>query len=427
MDLVKNGIHKHLNLVSKMVDELKVENLIDSCFLKEGILEKLGKYERIFLVGVGKVSNPMINHMINILPSSLKSVINITNNDGLNFSNIENCKSTHPYCSELSHIAASKLISFLNHNNLGEKDVIIFAISGGTSAMLLSPTPYLKMEQLKLINHSLINSGLNVSDMNRVRKAISTLHGGGILEFTNNADIFSFILSDNAQNDVESVGSGLTYEYDVKDTEIKDILFKLNIETDLKRKILNSHLYKKKNKIYKKCNNHVIADVNFVSQYMKNLALRNEYKPIILNSNLDGDVNDVADYLMTEYSKIIKKNILEKKYCIISSGEITVKVKGKGRGGRCQELAWNLSKKLNKFKKNTSFIAFSTDGNDYIPGVAGAWATNESHLKIKKLGLDWNEILEDNNSNYGLEKCSQLIKNINTSLNLCDLYVLFVE
>ncbi|PFA55159.1 MOFRL family protein, partial [Bacillus cereus] len=73
------------------------------------------------------------------------------------------------------------------------------------------------------------------------------------------------------------------------------------------------------------------------------------------------------------------------------------------------------------------FLAFATDGNDFIPGIAGAWATNYTYQKIVERGIDWNDILNDNNTYQGLSQLAQLITGVRTSLNLCDLYVLFSE
>ncbi|MFJ7669661.1 DUF4147 domain-containing protein [Lysinibacillus sp. NPDC097195] len=428
MSLSESKITEHLQLVIESINHLDVNSLIHKALKKASIYEKLIDKERVFLVGVGKVSIPMSDALVKLLPQQITSTIIISlENHQTNRTSDFYIKSSHPNPSQHSKNSATKLIEFLYSQKLNENDAVIFAISGGTSAMLMSPTNLFNLTELKQINKILLESGEDVSTINKIRKAISKLHGGGLLKYTGQADVYSLILCDNAQSDIKSVGSGLTFDYDVDDTDINHILERLELSNILKKKIRVSHTRKKTEKISDKFTNIPVADTNSVAESMAKVARERGYEVFIVSATLQGEVREVAKFLGNLYKNMVISNKTGAKLCIISSGELTVKVNGKGQGGRCQELAWCMAKELNQLKKEVSFISFATDGNDFIPGIAGAWATNNTYKKIINKGMNWRQILNDNNSNYGLQTISQLIKDIKTSINLCDLYVLFSD
>ncbi|MGE7925720.1 DUF4147 domain-containing protein [Viridibacillus arvi] len=429
MTLSESKVTEHVNLVIESINHLDIHSLLHKALVNGSIYEKLRDKERVFLVGVGKVSMPMGKALVKLLPQQMTStcIISLENPLQNSNSNLINIKSSHPEPSQYSENAALELINYLNSQKLSKNDAVIFAISGGTSAMLMSPTNKFNLAELKQINKILLESGEDVSTINKIRKAISKLHGGGILKYTGQADIFSFILSDNAQSDVKSVGSGLTYQYDVDDADIKNIIERLELSEILKRKIVESHNGKKIKITTGEITNIVIADTNSVAESMARVAKEKGYEVFIITATLQGEVREVAKFLGNIYINKVVPNRVGSKLCIISSGELTVKVNGTGKGGRCQELTWCMAKELSQLEKEVSFISFATDGNDFIPGVAGAWATNNTYKKIMYEGIEWKEILNNNNSNYGLQRISQLIKDIKTSINLCDLYVLFSD
>ncbi|HDX9692278.1 DUF4147 domain-containing protein [Bacillus thuringiensis] len=417
---------EHLNLVCKSIDELDVYSYIKKVLEKESINDKLKGKSRIFLIAVGKVSVAMSDALIKLLPQKVTATFIVSLEEYiLNNRESINVKSTHPEPSKLSDFSSVKLTDFLINQNINGDDAVIFAISGGTSAMLMSPTSYFNLTEIKQINRTLLESGEDVTTINKIRKAISSLHGGGVLKYTGEADVFGFILNDNVQMDIKAVGSGLTFPYNVKDEEISSIIGRLNLSKILKEKILESHRDKKSDRFVKNVINNVIADTNSVAESMAAVAKKNGYEVCVLTSTLQGEVKEVAKVLGNIYK--YKTNEKRGKLCIISSGELTVKVNGTGKGGRCQELAWCMAKELKQLKRESTFLAFATDGNDFIPGIAGAWATNYTYQKIVERGIDWNDILNDNNTYQGLSQLAQLITGVRTSLNLCDLYVLFSE
>ncbi|MER8326108.1 MOFRL family protein, partial [Acinetobacter baumannii] len=91
----------------------------------------------------------------------------------------------------------------------------------------------------------------------------------------------------------------------------------------------------------------------------------------------------------------------------------------------CQELAWCVAKEIESIEGDVTFISFATDGNDYISNVSGCWVSNKTMRELYRKNISWEDTIQNNNTFHGLKQLEQLITNIKTNTNLCDLYVFF--
>jgi glycerate 2-kinase len=426
-NIITKSIHeKYVNIILDSLEDLDMNNLFKKAFEKHNVFEKINEKENIYIISIGKVSINMYYALNNLIPDKITNSITISLENMYEMSN--NYKSSHPNPSLDSYKCSVKLIEFLSSINLTENDIVIFAISGGTSAMLMAPTPFFSLEEVLNINDKLLNCGHDVSTINKVRKAISKLHGGGILTYLKNVEVYSFILCDNVQKDLSSVGSGLTFNYDVKEKDLYKVLNDIELSKEQISKVLQSHYYKiEKQSEFKKTNitNILLADTQQSLFSLSDRIKTNGYEVIILTDTLQGEAKEVAKVLGSIYRYLAEK--FNKKFSIICSGEVTVTIQGNGKGGRCQELAWCVAKEIEDMKGESTFISFATDGNDYINNVAGAWVNNRTMGEIKKKNISWEDTLNNNNTYNGLNQLGQLITNINTNTNLCDLYVFFKD
>jgi glycerate-2-kinase len=108
--------------------------------------------------------------------------------------------------------------------------------------------------------------------------------------------------------------------------------------------------------------------------------------------------------------------------CVIGVGEVSVRVRGTGRGGRCQALTWAMARELAELE-GASFAAVATDGRDHVEGVAGAWCDSGTLERAKSLDLRHEVISKSCDTNRALGELDQLIAGVRTGWNLCDLYV----
>jgi glycerate-2-kinase len=147
-------------------------------------------------------------------------------------------------------------------------------------------------------------------------------------------------------------------------------------------------------------------------------ALHRGYRVLDMGAAITGDVNDV----ITEWSSAIA-TAPPGAVALVGAGEVTVKVHGPGKGGRCQEFAWLMADVLAKDARVSAFVAQASDGRDYVEGVAGAWVDNRTSAAIRDQGIDWAAVAQRHDTHAALKKLDKLIDGGHTGWNLCDLYV----
>lgn len=309
--------------------------------------------------------------------------------------------------------------------SLTENDTLIVLISGGGSALLYMPRPVIDFEDKLYVSKMLQNAGADIKEVNIVRSKLSMVKGGGLARMAYPASIISLILSDIVGDPVESIASGPTVYSAKRPKEVIAVLKKYNIfdqlEGDLKKILMSTERFKDKQLLTKKKQfkhvTNIILGNNTVAIEASSLEACN-YKltPIILRSDVVGDVHDVSlayahitSLICLALDKTLEKeeffakvkdipvlslsstkvdeiynlidNVSEEGLVLIGGGEPTVVVKGKGKGGRNQELALYFSLDwLTKIKAYPRFseyevimLSAGTDGQDGPTDAAGAF------------------------------------------------------
>ena len=147
------------------------------------------------------------------------------------------------------------------------------------------------------------------------------------------------------------------------------------------------------------------------------------YKTKLFRKRIQGEAKEVGRHLSTVAKK--EKNKKSTPYCFICGGETTVKVTGNGKGGRCQELALAFSKEICGISKIV-LLASGTDGKDGPTNASGA-IVNGRTINSKKLIIDSDEALRNNNSNVFLESRKSLFKTGPTGTNVMDIIILLIR
>ncbi|HTT59201.1 MAG TPA: MOFRL family protein, partial [Acidimicrobiales bacterium] len=134
-----------------------------------------------------------------------------------------------------------------------------------------------------------------------------------------------------------------------------------------------------------------------------------------------GDVTSVA----SEWGDAVRA--APSRSALVGVGEVTVRVDGPGKGGRCQEFAWRMASELAHESRDAVFVARSSDGRDFIRGVAGAWVSSDTWARIEERGLVWGDVAKIHNTHPALAALGQLIEGAHTGWNLCDIYVALID
>ena len=180
----------------------------------------------------------------------------------------------------------------------------------------------------------------------------------------------------------------------------------------------------KNNQIFRKTNNTLIGSNNLCLNNMKNLCKKYNINSKIWFKNIDGDVKKISK----KFSNNIKKIKYKTPVLLISGGETTVKVNGKGKGGRNQEFALYFAIEMKKINPSKSFIILSagTDGRDGPTNAAGGILNQGSLEKIKNKKVNLEKELLNNNSYQVLKKINSLVIIDGTNTNVADVQLIYL-
>ena len=358
------------------------------------ILTRNNTNKNIYLLGFGKGSSKIAD----ILRKKVKfKEIYVIDVKGRYF------KGTHPLPSRKNFLFTKKIIERFQ-GKLKKDDLVIVLVCGGGSAMLIYPK--IDLKKYIQVNQELLKSGANIYEMNTIRKHLDLVKGGGILKVLYPAKVISFIFSDVPGNDLSFIASGPTVKDKTKIADALKIIKKYKLISVKKEDLIETP---KEEKYFKNVRN-ILALSNLTAlKAMKEKAESLGFKAKILTDNLKGDVKDVAKFLFQE----IKKS---KEKILIAGGETTVKVKGKGKGGRNQELVlWFL-----KYSSAHLIISINSDGWDNTE-FAGAIGDKITLEKAEKLKLDIDKFLENNDSFHFFQKTKDGIITGILPVNVADL------
>ena len=372
---------------------------------KNSIID-LKNYENVYVIAIGKAAHSMAQFVsskisfksgIVVLPADYKPVFTIKK--------MRFFMSGHPL-PDIHSLKAGKYIQEFVMSTT-KNDFIVFLISGGGSSLVTLPN-YITLKEKIGLNHQLIQCGANINEISCVRKHLSDIKGGKLIQKMNSSGI-SFVLSDVIGDDLSAISSGITYADKTTFSDALKILKKYKIEKKVSRNIINILNDGIDNKIPEtpkkpKLRNIIIGNNKNTLLKMRVKAKKLGYDVNVI-FNLNSDVKLVA-------KQIAKKLKVTRKTCIIFGGETTVNVIGSGLGGRNQELVLHLARELKNYPCIISSIG--TDGIDGNTKFAGALISNINMPEFDKY-------LKNNDSFRFFKKFGGLIHTGPTHSNVNDI------
>ncbi len=370
-----------------------------------GIDVALTQFNKIYIISVGKSADLMTKNVhtkINLDGGII--VIPQTHSNVFSNKKFKIMRASHPIPNKQSVTAAKSIIRFLK--NTKKDDLVIFLISGGASSLVCLPYG-VTLGQKQVLTQNLLRCGATIYEINALRKHLSLIKGGKILEYLNCTAI-SYVMSDVAGDDLSTIASGFTYCDMTTYADCMRIITKYGLTNRIPKNILKHIQLGMQGRIPEtpkkpKIPNYVVASNKDCIKAMVNQAKTLGYKTKTLFP-ISGDVKSVANK--------ISKNLPKQKQCLIFGGEPTVKVTGKGKGGRNQELVLQIMKRINP---KTIVASVGTDGIDGNTKYAGAI----SYFAATKAEIE--NYLKNNDSNSFFKKHGGLIKTGPTHTNLMDI------
>ncbi len=394
-------------------------------------------FNKIILICVGKASIDMAKTANSILKSfrnQISDVIIVVNKENYQKLNGFKCFSSgHPIPNKNGLLASKYIEKKLMMT--AEDDLVLFFLSGGGSALLPYPVSNINLLEKIKINQLLLNSGANIIEINTVRKHLSKIKGGNLLRMCYPAKVHSLILSDVVGDDLSSISSGPTVPDQTTFSDVKKILNKykiwrktpLSIKSHIEKGLKDFKLEtpKKRDKVFNNSHNTLIGSNLMCLKSIEKYCKMKKIPSKLWKINIEDDV----EVLAKKFVKDLKNFLHLKPILLISGGETTVKIKGKGKGGRNQEFALHFLRVINSLIPSISYTLLSagTDGRDGPTNAAGAIVDDESLNLIHKKKIDLDKEINNNNSYEVLKKINSLVIINGTNTNVADLQLLLIK
>lgn len=325
----------------------------------------------------------------------------------------------HPLPNSESLNAAREAFNLIEKANL-EQATLIFAISGGGSAMVEWPVnEEISLTDLAEANRVLVTSGATIAEINTVRRAFSAVKGGKLAKRAKEARIITLIISDTNRGDEASVASGPTIQPRQTTTSAAQIIDRFALDSKLPESIVRTVRQSEsgsggplgRHPVY------VLAHNGTAIEAARGRAQSLGFEPVV--------ARDIAEQPIDEGCSLLLERLVQSP-CLISGGEFSCTVRGTGRGGRNLETVLRCAMELERQKVTHNVVVLSggTDGIDGNSPAAGAIADETTLVRARKLGLNASDYLARSDSYVFFEKLGDTIDIGPTGTNVRDIRIL---
>ena len=341
---------------------------------------------------------------------------------------IEIVEASHPVPDESGHRAARRMLEMVH--GLGRDDLVLALISGGGSALLSLPAPGLSFADKQAVNAALLRSGAPIGEMNTVRKHLSAIKGGRLAAAAFPARVVTLVISDVPGDDPADIASGPTVADKSTFADARAVLAKYAISEP--RSVI-AHLDRAADETPKP-GSPQLANTTTILVATPQLSLEAAAKvarkagalPLILGDALEGEAREVGRVMAGIARQVVTHGQpAPPPLVLLSGGETTVTVRGKGRGGRNVEFLLALAVALDGLP-GIFALAADTDGVDGAEEIAGAMVTPDTLERAAKLGINAKERLADNDAHSFFEALGDQVITGPTLTNVNDFRAILV-
>lgn len=384
---------------------------------------------RTIVIGAGKASAAMAKAVEDHWQGPLEGLVVTRYGHGVPCEKIEILESSHPVPDAAGETAARRILDKVK--GLTADDLVIALISGGASALMPLPAGDLTLADKQAINKALLASGASIDEMNCVRKHLSAIKGGRLAAAAHPAKVVSLLISDVPGDDPSVIGSGPTVPDKTTFADALAIVRKYNIAEP---KAAIAHLEAGREESVKPGDKslagnvlEMIATPQLSLEAAAEVARRAGITPLILGDAIEGESREVARVMAGIARQVEKYGQPAKRPCVLlSGGETTVTLRGKGRGGRCAEFLLALAVALDGLP-GVHALAADTDGIDGSEDNAGAIALDDILARAEKLGVSAKLSLADNDGYSFYQKLDSLVVTGPTLTNVNDFRAILIS
>jgi glycerate 2-kinase len=391
---------------------------------------------RVICLAAGKGAAAMAaaaeRHYLDTLkldPARLTGIATTRHGHGVPTRRIKVIEAGHPMPDEAGLKAAEDTLQLAAQAEAD--DLLLVLLSGGGSANWVAPADGVSFAQKQQLTRALLRSGAPIGEINTVRKHLSRIKGGRLARAGQKAEIVTLAISDVPHDDASAIASGPTVPDPTTLADARAIVAKYGLEVDdaIRRALDDpqNESCKPGDPAFARAMFELIARPKASLDAAVRVAKDAGYETIELGADLEGEAREVA----AEHAKLaLSARAQGKHVAILSGGELTVTVRGNGRGGPNQEYALALASLL-KDTPDMSALAGDTDGADGGAGSAsdpaGAMIDAATFAKMKAQSLDPQAYLANNDATAFFAATGDLLLTGPTLTNVNDVRVILVD
>jgi hydroxypyruvate reductase len=341
---------------------------------------------------------------------------------------IEVIEAGHPVPDEASQRAAERALQLAQ--GAAADDLVLVLLSGGGSANWIAPAAGVSLQQKQELNRALLRSGASIGAINTVRKHLSRIKGGRLARAAHPAAVLTLAISDVPNDDPAVIASGPTVADPTTLADARAVLarFAITPATAIQRALQDpaNESCKPGDEALSNTRFSLIACPRDALDSAIAAAKAAQFEIADLGE-LEGEAREVA----AAHARLAREaHAARRKLAILSGGELTVTVRGRGRGGPNQEYVLALASALRDLQ-GIAALAADTDGADGGGGSpddpAGAFFDSATLRQMESGGLDPDTYLAANDATSFFEKTGDLLTTGPTLTNVNDIRVILVE
>jgi glycerate 2-kinase len=383
---------------------------------------------RTIVVGAGKASAAMAKAVEDHWPGPLAGLVVTRYGYGVACRHIEIVEAGHPVPDRAGRAAAKRMLQMVQ--GLSPDDLVLCLTSGGGSALLTLPAPGLTLRDKQAVNRALLRSGAAIGEMNCVRKHLSAIKGGRLGAAAAPAHVVTLVISDVPGDDPAVIASGPTVPDPTTAADALAILDRRGIAVPAAvRRHLKSgggETPKPGDPRFANSEVRLIARPQDMLEAAARAARAEGVTPLILGDALEGEARD-AGIVHAGIARSVARHghPVAAPAVLLSGGETTVTVRGRGRGGRNSEFLLALAIALGGAPGIVA-MACDSDGVDGSEDNAGAVAAPDSLVRAAAKGLDAKALLADNDAYRFFEALGDLVVTGPTRTNVNDFRAILI-
>lgn len=401
----------------------------------------LDAYDRVLVVGAGKATARMAAAVEDALGDRIHDgVIIVKYGHSTPLRRIHQIEAGHPLPDEAGEKGSRRVIGLLGAAD--ERTLILCLLSGGGSALLVSPEQDITLRDKQLATDLLLRSGANIDELNAVRKHLSAVKGGRLARIAYPAAMVTLLVSDVIGDRLDVIASGPTVPDTTTFPDAWAVIEKYRLSDALPEKVRRrlqrgiagqeEETPKEGDPCFQNVTTMIVAGLGQALSAAREHAVGQGLRARIITRELHGEARDAARFLAGEAARTQRELADGERECLLSGGETVVSVTGTGKGGRNQELALAFALNIDG-KKGITLLAAGTDGTDGPTDAAGAVVDGDTVVRARERGLDPQSSLANHDSytffeQYDIftgERCH--LKTGPTGTNVMDMQLILLE